>query len=88
MPKLSNFSKRYGKGEAGDHAANQVWEDSDGLWHGSMKFVTSGEDSLQCAHQMANAMRDMAKEEPDHSKQCECILCSEWKIHDAQRRLG
>lgn len=83
MPKLGNFNKQYGK----TRAKYEVWEDGHGKWHSTLKFTTHGEDALECANDMAAALRDISREPPEHSNKCECLLCTEWKIHNAEERL-
>ena len=88
MPKLCNFKQQYGSGDNRTLAAYEVWEDEDGNWHATLNFkVRKAEDALDAANSIARALREIVHEPPDHADKCKCLLCNEWRIYDAARRL-
>jgi hypothetical protein len=88
MPKLGNYNERIGKQGEYTQANYELWEGADGAWHGTFTLKAEGEDAIQVAHRIACALREVARTRPDHASRCECILCTEWKLHNTKERLG
>lgn len=83
MPKLSEYSDRL------DDCAVEytLHESKSGSWHAELRITTAGEDAIEVANNIAKAMRQVARERPDHNVKCVCVLCTEWKMHNAKERL-
>lgn len=83
MPKLSNYEDTVQDAEV----EYELWEDNNGEWQARLKLSATGEDAVDVANKIAQAMRIVYKERPDHSKRCVCLLCTEWKVHNTKERL-
>jgi len=84
MPKLAAYDDLL----ADAQVTYELWEDAHGEWQATMKLSASGEDAIDVANKIARAMRLVAREKPDHARQCKCALCTEWKVENSKERLG
>ena len=84
MPKLGAYDEL----EEGCNVSYELYETKGGTWRAKLVIDTDGEDAIEVANNIAKAMRVISKTSPDHAKQCECLLCTEWKLHNAKDRLG
>ncbi|GAG31016.1 unnamed protein product [marine sediment metagenome] len=88
MPKLCNFRQEYGSGSDRTKVAYELWEDTHGKWQGKLTMtVPAAEDAIDVAASISRAIRGLVSEAPGHAQGCDCLLCTEWRLHNAIQRL-